>query len=234
MKHIILTLTMMVLPLFIACDSVASPLPSEGRPEAAAVFERVGDFSLRAAPGFDIIEREWDLDIEYDSRDASTIFDFHDAAFIDQGFSRVSFEQDIPDNEFEAEYRRDNLEIGLEVELDDGKVEVEIDITETASFSREPFSLERFAGIEIPFYDAPFIEVDWEIETDYATRDIDALYDYYDDSLLGLGWQQISFERDGDEIDADYEKDGVKLELELELDDNRVEVEIEIDKDRFY
>lgn len=230
-------LTALLIGLTSACASQAAPTPPSGNtagsraPAAAAVLTGNQNFSLSAASGIAIRRRTWELDIAYDTRDSSAVFDHYDRLLSEQGFSRSAYERD--GDEFEARYQRGGVRIELEVERDGSGVTVELDLTEVAPVSDSPVALTRIAGIDLPPYRAPVSKVEWQITTRYATRDIAALFAHYDSMLTSLGWERFRLEQRSD-IDAYYRKDGVVIELELEHGDDSVEVEIEVNRLRFY
>jgi hypothetical protein len=239
MKVLLITLTLATTLLLAACNNAQTqPTPPEAdttpsRPTASQVLENNRDFTLSNAPDLEILEREWDLELDYATADTEAVFNFYDSSLTSQGFVQTSLERD--GDEVEADYQRDNLRIDLEIERDDGDVQVDFDVTETAPIaSEESFTLERFAGVNVPFFEAQITEIDWEFRIDYRTTDLEALFAFYNDALTSQRWERTSLEQNGDERDADYRKENVELELELELEDNVTQVEIEINKERFY
>ena len=134
----------------------------------------------------------------------------------------------------EADYENgDGLTIELEVELDDGRVDVDFDVDDFVGPFPAGFSLTEFAGLELPIYpDADVVDVEWDFNFDHPGTDTEAVFDYYDQHLQDLGWTQTELDDgDDDEWEAEYVNEGVHLELEVEDDS---EVEIEVNKLRFY
>ncbi len=232
MKYLVIVLSALLLS---ACGS-GTPSPENpanpSQPTAPSVFEDNQNFALAPASGFNALEREWDIELDYATSDIQAVFDLYDADLAGQGFTRTSLETE--DGEFEADYRRDNLLLELEIERDDGSAEVDFDLTESAPVASNAFSLTEVAGVSLPEVNAGIAQVDWDFNIDYDTSDLDAIFAHYDAALASLGWSRSDLEREDDEIEADYRKNGVELELEVSLDDGEVEVDIELNKALFY
>lgn len=221
--------------LMVACGStVADPQPRdplEVKPAAAEVLAMSGDFQFEFLPGATIADVEWDVEIEYATREVQAVFDFYDAELLGQGFTRTSI--DLDDDEVEAEYSKAGLEIDLEVERDGGRVDVDLEIDDFTGPYPAGFSLTTFAGVDLPIYaGADVVDVEWDFNFDHPANDVEEVFAYYDGHLQDLGWTQTEIDDgDDDEMEAEYVKDGVHLEVEVEDDG---EVELEFNKLRFY
>jgi len=224
--------------LLAACGTSAGsptppePDPTEVKPAATAVLALDDGFQFRFMPGEAVTDVEWDVELEYDTRDVEAVFDYYDDALAGQGFTRTDI--DRGDDDIEADYENgDGLTIELEVELDDGRVDVDFDVDDFVGPFPAGFSLTEFAGLELPIYpDADVVDVEWDFNFDHPGTDTEAVFDYYDQHLQDLGWTQTELDDgDDDEWEAEYVNEGVHLELEVEDDS---EVEIEVNKLRFY
>lgn len=73
-------------------------------------------------------------------------------------------------------------------------------------------------------------DVEWDIETDYDTNDVQTVFDFYDTELTAAGFTQTDIETEDNEIEADYSNAaGVNIEIEVEIDDGNVQVDMDID-----
>ena len=214
--------------------------PAVDKPPVGAVFAAGDDFELRYMPGVPVSDREWDVELEYDVRDLQGIFDHFDAQLVAAGFQRFDLEEDS--DEIEADYHRasDGLRVDLEVELDGGWTEVDLDIDAPGppASGEEWFDLSSFAGLVLDFDypGASIVDVEWDFDFEHPASAVSAseAFDYYDGLLAGMDWSRYDLEIDGEEYEADYVRDGVRLELEVERDDGMIEVELELNKARFY
>lgn len=224
-----------LMALMVACGSVADPQPRdplEVKPAAEAVLQMSDDFAFVFMPGETITDVEWDIEIEYRTRDVDAVYDFYHTELVGLGFTRTSFDWD--DDEVDADYSNaDGLEIEIDIELDDGRVEVDMDIDDFTGPFPAGFSLTSFAGIDIPIYQgASVADVEWDFNFGHPSTDVEAAFAYYDQHLQDLGWTQTEIDDgDDDEREAEYVNDGVHLELEVE---DNAEVELEFNKLRFY
>jgi hypothetical protein len=214
-----------------ACGAQPAPSdpPTNGDPPSPP--PAVAQFALETAPSYTALEREWEIDIEYQSTDLEGIFAFYDQDLQAQGWQRVSLERES--GEIEADYRKDGLELALEVELEDGrKIEVEIDIEElTVSGAR--YDLSGLPGLTLNFVpDVRILAREWDIDIRYDSTDVEGIFAHYDGLLQGQGWRQTDIERDANEIEADYRRDGSEAGLEVEVEDGRF-VDVELDIDQF-
>lgn len=229
--------------VFAACSPAeAGPTdPVSLKPSAATVMEMSDEFTFEFMPGETIDDIEWDIEIEYNTRDVQAVFDFYDAELRALGFNQVDIELD-DDDEVEAEYRNTNtgVWVELEVERDDGRVDVDMDIEDPRSYASgdlvPPFSMTEFLDWDVPIYpDASIRDVEWDFNFDHPNTDAQAVFNYYDELLQDLGWTQTDIDNDDDdEWEADYRQDGVHIELEVEEDNGGAEVELELNKLRFY
>ncbi len=241
MKKVLGLFAIPIVMLLAACGAVdAGNLGPDGpgdpltaKPAATEVLAMDDDFTFTFMPGVAIDDVEWDVEIEYATRDVQAVYDFYDAELKALGFTRTDIERD--DDEVEAEYENTftGLEIDIEVELDDGRVEVDIDIDDFTPPFPAGFSLTSFAGFDLPIYDgATVVDVEWDFNFDHPSSSVEAIFAYYDGHLQDLGWKQTEVDDgDDDEMEAEYVRDGVHLELEVEDDG---EVELEFNKLRFY
>lgn len=237
LRNLAIAATLVALTACTAAQDSSTGDPSPGGPSASQVLSVTEDFSLAYLEGVELLEREWDIELEYDVQDVSSVYSHYHDIWIGAGFVRGELE--VESDEIEAEYAHaDGRRAEIEVELDDGRTEVALQLDDPSTVADpDPITTRGLGTLEIPLFDAEVVEIEWEIEIDYpasATTVQDA-YDFYHDALTNLGWVVTEGESEWDEIEADYyDKDGVELELEVELDDGRIEVEIELDKDRFY
>lgn len=229
------------LALLVACSQASQEngggppgdQPPSERPAANLVLEANADFEFAYMPEVPVTALEWDVEIDYAVRDVQGVFDHYDAALAGLGFTRTSLETD--NDEIEARYSREGVTIELEVELDDGRTQVDFDLDDlNAGTAPATFTLREFGGIEIPFYDAEIVEVEWDFGFHHATTDHQSVFEYYDAALRDLGWARTDLETEGDEIEADYAREGVRLDLEVDREGNHVDVELEFNKLRFY
>lgn len=226
-----------------ACGAAADGDPTNGDAPPAAgpptnqVLAVTEDFALPYLPAVAVEEREWDVELDHDVRDVEGVFDHYDAQLTAAGFERTDLERE--GDEIEASYAHpDGASVELEVEVDDGRTQVDLDADDLgAATDPEPFTARAFGPFEIEFHEADVVEIEWDFEVDYAgdATSVEEAYAHYHGALTELGWTHTEGETEWDEIEADYfSRDGVELELEVEEDDGRVQVEIELDKDRFY
>ena len=230
--------------LFVACspaDASGPNGPDVVKPSAAAVMALDEDFSFAFMPDEVIDDIEWDIEIEYDTRDVQAVFDHYDDVLKSIGFNQVDIEVD-EDDEIEAEYRNTTtgVWVELEVERDDGRVDVDMDIEDPRRYPSgdliDPFSLTEFLGLDLPvFPGADIRDVEWDFNFDHPETDAQLVFNFYDELLQDLGWTQTDIDNDeDDEWEADYRQTGVHIELEVEEDNGGAEVEIELNKLRFY
>lgn len=235
MRSVLTIVVVGLATLLVGCGEASPGEPEDplaAKPAAEQVLQMSDEFDFTFMPGASIQEVEWDVEIDYDTSDVQTVFDFYDDALGTLGFTRTSI--DGEDDEVEAEYANAaGIEIDIEVERDDGRVQVDLDIDDFTGPYPTGFSLTSFAGIDIPIYDgADVVDVEWDFEFDHPADGADDVFDYYDGHLQSLGWTQTELDDgDDDEREAEYVKDGVHLELEVEDDDS---VELEVNKLRFY
>lgn len=229
-----LLLSIPLLALLAACGSAAAGPqdPTAVKPAASAVLAMSDDFEFVFMPDEPISDVEWDVEIDYDTRDVGAVYDFYDNALSTAGFTRIGI--DRSDDEVEAEYTNPaGLEVDIEVERDDGRVEVDLDIDDFTGPFPTGFSLKSFAGFDLPIYPAADVrDVEWDFNFDHPATAVQDVFDYYDRHLQDLGWTQVELDDDDDdEWEAEYERENVHLELEAEGD---TEVELEFNKLRFY
>lgn len=207
--------------------------PLDVKPAATTVLALEDDLTFAYMPDTSVSNLEWDVEVEYDTSDVRSVFDHYDAELIAQGFERTSLDE--VGDEIEADYLdgTTGVTVDLEVDRDDGRVDVDLDVENPASFDSPPagFSLMEFSGLEIPFYTDP-VDLEWDFNFDHPATGAEAAFAFYDAQLQDMGWRQIELDDDDDdEWEAEYELDGVYLELEAEGD---TEIEIEVNKLRFY
>ncbi len=237
MRRLLSILAIPLLALLAACSTAAEgpqgPDPRLVKPAAVDVIAMSDDFAFTFMPGETIADVEWDVEIDYDTRDVQAVYDFYHAELTAAGFTRTDIEAE--DNEVEADYTHTTtgLEIEIEVERDDGWVQVDLDIDDFTGPFAPGFSLTSFGGFDLPIYGgAEVADVEWDFNFDHPSTNTQEVFDYYDGHLQDLGWTQTELDDgDDDELEAEYENDGVHLELEVE--DNS-EVELEFNKLRFY
>ena len=237
MRRVIALLSIPLVALLAACGSAdAGPNgpndPADVKPAASDVLAMSDDFEFVFMPGANISNVEWDVEVEYDTSDVGAVFDYYNAELVAMGFTQSSIDRD--DEEVEAEYTNAaGLDVDIEVERDDGRVEVDLDIDDFTGPYPTGFSLTSFAGFDLPIYGgATVYDVEWDFNFDHPSNDAEEVFAYYDTHLQSLGWVQTELDDgDDDELEAEYEKDGVHLELEAEGD---TEVELEFNKLRFY
>lgn len=237
MRTILTLLALPLLAVLTACGAAAAGPdgpqdPSAVKPAAAQVLAMSDDFTFTFMPGASISNVEWDVELDYETSDVQAVFAYYDAALVGLGFTQTSL--DSGDDEVEAEYSNaDGLDVDLEIERDDGRVQVDLDIDDFSGPYPAGFSLKTFAGVDIPIYDgADVVDVEWDFNFDHTSNGAQEVFDYYDGHLQSLGWTQTDLDDgDDDELEAEYVKDGVHLELEVEGD---TAVELEFNKLRFY
>lgn len=150
------------LAVLAACDSASAgngggngndqPDPVDVEPSAVEVLALSDDSTFEFMPGAPLAEREWDVEIQYATRDVGAVFDFYGAALVAEGFTRTGIERG--DDEVEADYANDatGLTVELEAELDDGWVQVDMDTDVFLVPFPTGFTLTEFAGFETPIY----------------------------------------------------------------------------------
>lgn len=185
--------------------------------------------ALTPASGITVIEREWDVELNYSTTDWEAIYAFYDQDLQAQGWQRIS--EELSSDEYDADYIKDGLELELEVELESGYVEVEIDIDEVGGADVE-YSLYELPGLTLNLYpDTTLITREWDFEFEYASGDVQTIFDHYDGLLQSQGWQQVSVSGEGSDLEATYQLGAATLDLDVELEGtNEVEVEIDIDQ----
>ena len=80
-------------------------------------------------------------------------------------------------------------------------------------------------------------DLEWDIEIEYDTTDVQAVFDHYASALQAAGFDQEDIEvDDDDEIEAEYTNTstGVWVEIEVELEDGRVNVDLDIEDPRVH
>lgn len=220
------------------------PDPTDVKPAVAAVMALDGTAAadFQYMPNEIIDELEWDIEIEYNTRDVRMVYEhYHNLLTEELGFDQWDLEVD-DDDEIEADYLNTTTMVWVEIEVerDDGRVEVDMDIEDPRTYAADAvpsgFSLTEFMGWDIPVNIAGVTirDIEWDFSFDHPETDYRAVIAYYDQHLQDLGWNRTDVEDDGDEWEAEYRQDGVHIDLEVEEDDDGVEVEIELNKLRFY
>lgn len=74
----------------------------------------------------DLVGIEWEFKFHHETTDQDSVFDYYHAELERQGWIRTKLERD--GNEIEADYLKDGVKLELEVELEDGHVEVELEL----------------------------------------------------------------------------------------------------------
>lgn len=186
------------------------------------------NFGIYFMPNVPVSKLEWELEVEYDIEDVSGVYRHYDQALSRLGFTRTSYEVD--DDEIEASYEWAGLKASLEVESDDGRTEVELELEGRASASDgRAFRFDEFGGINFPFFPSTITAMEWEVDFRHTTRDHESVFRYYDEGLTWQGWIRTKIKFDGDEITAKYENGGQKIELEVERERDYVKVEFELE-----
>lgn len=227
-----------------ACSSAngdGNKPPEEPKPNPNTALELTDDVGFQYLPGAQVTELEWEIEVKYNTQNVRAVFDHYEAALTDLGFTLVEKEKDHQD-EIEAEYLHagTGVRADLEVELDYGRVEVELEFKDPKVYEPTdtipPFGLLGFGDFEVPVYPgATVFDVEWDFGFFHPTEDPLATFEHYDQVLQDLGWVQTEIDNDpDDEWEADYRQDGVHLELEVEAERGGAEVEIEVNKRRFY
>ena len=63
-----------------------------------------------------------------------------------------------------------------------------------------------------------------------ASASLEAVFRYFHEQLVAMGWRRVALKIESDEIEAAYVRGGLELELELELDGpGRFELDIDVD-----
>ena len=237
MRRVVALLASGLVALLTACATAVAgpndPGPEPARPSADDVLASSDEFAFTFMPGEDIANVEWDVEIDFDTGDVQAVFDFYDSWLTAAGFTRNDFVAE--DDEVEAAYSNaaTGVNVAMRVELEDGDVQVDLDIDDLMGPFPAGFTLTSFGGLDVPVYDgADAVDVEWDFHFDHPSAGTQAGFDYYDGPLADLGWTQTEID-DGDdeELEAEYERDGVRLELEVEAGSA---VELELNDPRFY
>lgn len=80
-------------------------------------------------------------------------------------------------------------------------------------------------------------DLEWDVEVEYDTDDVRAVFDHYHGVFTGLGFAQRELDEGSDEIEAEYFEAGTNrwIEIEVELDDDdHVEVDLDIEDPRSF
>ena len=214
-------------------DGNGTPPPGSGsRPSGIEVIEVVSD------SGFDLdlfgssaTNLEWDIEIEFNTNDMNAVYNYYVSWLEDLGATVEREDRDS--DEIEADFRSDDFDAEISVELDDGRVEFDFDVDVRDGVE---FDILQFSGEEFPIYEnAEVYDVEWDFNYDHVGASAQDVFNHYDNWLRNNGWTQRDIDDDDDdEFEAEYHREGVWLELEVEADDGVVEVEWEINKARFY
>lgn len=101
-------------------------LEIEGRStHAGGLFAESGGLNVPLFPA-PLTELEWEVELKHDTRDVQRVFRWYDEGLRAQGWPRTDIERDS--DETQARYVLDGMRLELEVELDDGRVEVEFEL----------------------------------------------------------------------------------------------------------
>ena len=215
-------------------DGDGAPPPGEGRPlgiEVIQVIQEGGfDIDYYAEP---VSNLEWDIEIEFDTRDLEQVYDFY-VAWLEDELGATVIEEEREGDEIEANFSRTgDFEGEISVDLDDGRVEFDFDVD---VFDSSEFDILAFSDENFPLFPEDVHDVEWDFSYEHSTGTPQEVFDHYDAWLTANGWTQDNVDDDDDgEFEAEYSRQGVWLELEVEDDDDgSVEVEWEINKARFY
>lgn len=89
--------------------------------------------------------------------------------------------------------------------------------------------IQNNSNFNLPFPNSiPSSERQWEIEIDYASSAVEAIFNFYNDAFIAQGFVRTDFEKEDDDFEAKYRKGSVTIELEIDRDDGTTEVEIDI------
>lgn len=229
--------------VFVACSPAdagpGTPDPTQFKPAAVEVVGLNNELDFIYYPGADLANHEWDIEFEYVTREIADVYAHYHDVFTDLGFTRTNY--DAESSEIEADYRNtDGVEISVELERDDGRVDVEIDIDAPGVYSGEEAanpSPTSFLGMDIPVFPGVTIrDVEWDYNFDHPDTEGALVFEHYDDQLQLRGWDLTEIDNDDDdEWEADYRQPNrVHLELEVEQEGRLTEVEFELNKARFY
>ena len=215
------------------------PDPTQYKPEPVEVLNLDDELAFVYYPGVDLFDLEWDLELEYVTREIADVYEHYKDTFDGLGFELDS--EDIESSEIDAEFSNaDGVELSIELERDDGRVEVDIDIdadgTYTAEEAADP-SPTSFLGMTIPVFPGVTVrDVEWDYNFDHPGGNGQQVFEHYDEQLQNRGWDITKIDNDDDdEWEADYRQPNrVHLELEVEDEDGVTEVEFELNKARFY
>ena len=221
MQHLLVVLLTVLLTLPGLTVSSADTSPTQAR---TAV--EIPDLTLDPYPNASRTEVNWDVQIEYRTRDVQPIYDFYDGQITDQGWQRVNVDRDR--DEFEVDYNRDGLRLELDVERDDGQIVVMLEIDDRRPHGA--ISLRDAPGYRLTMLPrTSVIERDWDIEITYDMRDVEDVFAHYDELVRGQGWTRDDLDRERSEVEATYHLGSDELELEVERDGRQVEVVIKVE-----
>lgn len=200
MKRSILLLLTASLPLTLAAcaETPVSPPPSEspsdpadpGTPTDPTDPGQPGTpgepgvvaLSLTPTPDLTVREREWDTEFDFASTDWETIYAFYDQDIQAQGWTKTG--EELDDDQYDADYRKDGLRLELQVDLEDGYTEVQIDIDEIGvEVTGAAHSLYELPGLTLNLSpDTELRERNWDIEIEYTATpsDLQRVFDNYD------------------------------------------------------
>lgn len=159
---------------------------------------------------------------------------YHD--FLTQkGWQREDLETE--DDKIEADYRKDNVKLELEIEREGtGVYKVELDFDDNPNRPSPPAGTTLLNGrLGLPAYPGSSIvsldDDDDETEARFeSTASLEEIYVFFHDFLTQEGWERDDHETEGNEIEAEYERDDEEFEFELEREGtNRYKLEIEFD-----
>jgi hypothetical protein len=250
MKRSILLLLTASLPLTLAAcaETPASPPPSEtpsdpsdpapGTPTDPTDPGTPTDpstvaLSLTPTPDLTVREREWDTEFDFASTDWEAIYAFYDQDIQAQGWTKTG--EELDDDEYDADYSRDGLRLELQVDLEDGYTEVQIDIDEIGvEVTGAAYSLYELPGLTLNLFpDTTLRERNWDIEVEYTATpsDLESVFSNYDALLQEQGWTQTGISTADDEIEATYTLGSARLELDVDVDgSNEIDVNIDLDQ----
>ncbi|MFA9446161.1 hypothetical protein [Egicoccus sp. AB-alg6-2] len=138
--------------------------------------------------------------VTWDVRDGALVLLDHTAA---EGWETIVEEED--DDEIEVDFRRDGEAWDFEVELDDGRIEVDINYDRTDA---------EAGAYDLPDGGSFVFEADGDALTLTSIEAPD-------------GWDVAEREEEGDEFSFDLVDGDRRIDVEVELDDGRIEVEID-------
>lgn len=228
--------------VFVACSPAdagpGTPDPTQFKPAATLVMELDNELDFVYYPGADLTNLEWDIELKYVTREIADVYAHYHGVFEGLGFTRTGY--DPESGEIDAEYINANgVEISIELERDDGRLDVEIDIDAPGVYSAEEAanpSPTSFLGMDIPVYPGVAIrDVEWDYNFDHPGSEAEQVFQHYDEQLRNRRWELTEIDDDGGEWEADYRQPNrVHLELEVEREGGLTEVEFELNKARFY